>query len=43
MEEHQISRLIVLEDGEKIAGIISLADLGGATETAATLEEIKRP
>jgi CBS domain-containing protein len=43
MEEHQVSRLIVLEDGARIAGIISLADLSGATETAATLEEIKRP
>jgi CBS domain-containing protein len=41
MESHQLSRMIVLDDHEKVAGIISLGDLSGDDETGETLAVIK--
>jgi CBS domain-containing protein len=41
MEGNQVSRMIVLDSNEQIAGIISLADLSGDDETRETLEAIK--
>lgn len=43
MEGNQVSRMIVLDSNEQIAGIISLANLSGDDETRETLEAIKQP
>jgi CBS domain-containing protein len=43
MEGNQVSRMIVLDSNEHIAGIISLADLSADDETRETLEAIKQP
>ncbi len=42
MERHKISRMIVVGEDKKVAGVISLADLSDFPETAETLAEIKR-
>ena len=43
MEGNQVSRMIVLDSNDQIAGVISLADLSGDSETRETLEAIKQP
>ena len=44
MEAHQISRMIVLDDNDGLAGIISLAEISADEESSGqTLHEIKRP
>ena len=43
MEGNQVSRMIVLDSNDQIAGVISLADLSGDDETRETLEAIKQP
>ena len=44
MESHQVSRMIVLDDNDGLAGIISLADIAADEESSGqTLHEIKRP
>jgi CBS domain-containing protein len=43
MESHQVSRVIVLDDNDVLAGIISLADIADDESSAQTLHEIKRP
>jgi CBS domain-containing protein len=43
MESHQVSRMIVLDDNDGLAGIISLGDIGDDESSGHTLHEIKRP
>ncbi len=46
MEAHQVSRMIVLDENERVTGVISLADITGNDRTARageTLSEIKQP
>ena len=43
MESHQVSRIIVLDDNDGLAGIISLADIAVDESSGHTLHEIKRP
>ena len=43
MESHQVSRLIVLDNNKRLAGVISLADIPDHKSSGQTLHEIKRP
>jgi CBS domain-containing protein len=43
MESNQVSRMIVLDDDDRLAGIISLADIADDESSRQTLREIKRP
>ena len=43
MESHQVSRMIVLDDNDGLAGIISLRDIADKDFSGHTLHEIKRP
>jgi CBS domain-containing protein len=46
IESHQVSRIIVLDNSERLAGIISLADIADIADESSsgeTLQEIKRP
>jgi CBS domain-containing protein len=43
MESHQVSRMIVLDDNDGLAGIVSLADIADDESSGQTLYEIKRP
>jgi len=43
MESHQVSRIIVLDDNDGLAGIISLRDITDNESSGQTLHEIKRP
>src|SRR5215469_15029462 len=43
MESHQISRVIVLDESEQLAGVISLADIASHEAAGETLREIKQP
>ena len=46
MEANQISRMIVLDENERLAGVISLFDIAGiesTDRTGETLSEIKQP
>jgi CBS domain-containing protein len=43
MESHQVSRMIVLDDNDGLAGIISLRDITDNESSGQTLHEIKRP
>jgi CBS domain-containing protein len=43
MESHQVSRVIVLDDNGRLAGVISLADIADDEASGKTLHEIKRP
>jgi CBS domain-containing protein len=43
MESHQVSRIIVLDDHDRLAGIISLADIADDDSSGQTLHKIKRP
>jgi CBS domain-containing protein len=46
IESHQVSRIIVLDNSERLAGIISLADIvdiADESSSGETLQEIKRP
>ena len=43
MEGNQVSRMIVLDSNDQIAGIISLADLPDDDENSETLKAIKQP
>lgn len=43
MESHQVSRMIVLDNHERLAGVISLADIAEDESSGQTLHEIKRP
>ena len=42
MESHQVSRVIVLDDNDGLAGIISLADVADDQASGQTLHKIKR-
>jgi CBS domain-containing protein len=42
MESHQVSRIIVLDDHDRLAGIISLSDIADDESSGQTLHEIKR-
>jgi CBS domain-containing protein len=42
-ESNQVSRMVVLDDNEHIAGVISVADLLSAGDVDKTLEQIKQP
>jgi CBS domain-containing protein len=42
MESHQVSRVIVLDDNDGLAGIISLADIADDESSGQTLHQIKR-
>jgi CBS domain-containing protein len=42
MESHQVSRMMVLDSHEQIAGIIGLRDIAGDDETSETLAAIKQ-
>jgi CBS domain-containing protein len=41
MGKHQISRMIILDGNDEIAGVISLADIAGDPSSGETLKEIK--
>ena len=43
MESHQVSRIIVLDDSDGLAGVISLRDITDNESSGQTLHEIKRP
>jgi CBS domain containing-hemolysin-like protein len=46
MEAHQVSRMIVLDENDHLAGIISLADIASndrSDRAGETLGEIKQP
>jgi len=43
MEENQVSRMIVLDENNHVAGVISLADLAGDGVLDETIEQIKSP
>jgi CBS domain-containing protein len=46
IESHQVSRIIVLDNSERLTGIISLADIADIADESSsgeTLQEIKRP
>lgn len=43
MEAHQVSRMIVLDEHNQLAGVISLADIASQGTSGETLREIKQP
>jgi CBS domain-containing protein len=43
MKSHQVSRMIVLDESDHLAGIISLADLASQESFGETLSAIKHP
>lgn len=43
MEKNQVSRMIVLDENNHVAGVIGLADLAGDGVLDETLEQIKSP
>jgi CBS domain-containing protein len=43
MQSHQVSRVIVLDEDNHLAGVISLADIAANGSSEETLREIKHP